>query len=103
VKVITFRSPTNREFQAFVDYFIPDYAAEIVSNYRLPEEDALVQARRELEASFPDAEKTSDQILLCIILSATSGTSRIRSYTPPSLTTSIFSRRSAGKVLVARP
>jgi len=70
VKVITFRSPTNQEFQAFVDYFIPDYAAEIVSNYRLSEEDALAQARRDLEASFPDGEKSAGQVLLCIILSA---------------------------------
>lgn len=70
MKVITFRSPTNQEFQAFVDYFIPDYAAEIVSNYRLSEEDALAQARRDLEASFPDGEKSAGQVLLCIILSA---------------------------------
>lgn len=66
--MITFRSPSRHEFQAFVDYFIPDYAAEIVSNYLLSEEDALAQARRELEASFPDGEKSAGQILLCIVL-----------------------------------
>jgi len=67
--VVTFRSPTSREFSAFVDYFIPDYAAEIVSNYRLSEVDAVEQARRELEASFPDGANSSGQVLLCIILS----------------------------------
>ncbi len=66
--MITFRSPSQHEFQAFVDYFIPDYAAEIVSNYLLSEDDALAQARRELEASFPDGEKSAGQILLCIVL-----------------------------------
>ncbi len=68
--MVTFRVPTSREFSAFVDYFIPDYAAEIVSNYRLSEVDAVEQARRELEASFPDGEKSTGQVLLCIILSA---------------------------------
>ncbi|WP_312209904.1 GNAT family N-acetyltransferase [Pseudescherichia sp.] len=68
--MVTFRVPTSREFSAFVDYFIPDYAAEIVSNYRLSEVDAVEQARRELEASFPDGEKSAGQVLLCIILSA---------------------------------
>lgn len=66
--MITFRSPSRHEFLAFVDYFIPDYAAEIVNNYLLSEEDALAQARRELEASFPDGEKSAGQILLCIVL-----------------------------------
>lgn len=66
--MVTFRAPTSREFSAFVDYFIPDYAAEIVINYRLSEVDAVEQARRELEASFPDGEKTANQVLLCIIL-----------------------------------
>lgn len=68
--MVTFRVPTSREFSAFVDYFIPDYAAEIASNYRLSEVDAVEQARRELEASFPDGEKSAGQVLLCIILSA---------------------------------
>lgn len=67
--MVTFRSPTSREFSAFVNYFIPDYAAEIVSNYRLSEVDAVEQARRELEASFPDGENSTGQVLLCIIQS----------------------------------
>ena len=66
--MITFRTPTSREFLAFVDYFIPDYAAEIVSNYRLSEVDAIEQARRELDASFPDGVKRAEQVLLCIVL-----------------------------------
>lgn len=66
--MVTFRTPSHHEFLAFVDYFVPDYAAEIVSNYLLSEEDALEQARRELESSFPDGEKSAGQILLCIVL-----------------------------------
>lgn len=66
--MVTFRTPSHYEFLAFVDYFVPDYAAEIVSNYLLSEEDALEQARRELESSFPDGEKSAGQILLCIVL-----------------------------------
>lgn len=65
--MVTFRSPTSREFSAFVNYFIPDYATEIVSNYHLSEVAAVEQARRELEASFPDGENSTGQVLLCII------------------------------------
>lgn len=67
--MVTFRTPSRHEFLAFFDYFVPDYAAEIVSNYRLSEVDAVEQARRELEGSFPDGANSAGQVLLCIILS----------------------------------
>lgn len=65
--MISFRPVLQHEFAAFVAYFVADYAREITLNYRLSETDALTQAQREIECSFPQQEKTSGQVLLCII------------------------------------
>jgi GNAT superfamily N-acetyltransferase len=65
--MITFVPVSSATFQGFVDYFIPDYAAEIVTNYQLSEADALTRASQEIENSFPLAEKTPGQTLLCIM------------------------------------
>ncbi len=64
---ITLRPIEKNEFASFVTYFIEDYTAEIVTNYRLSEPDARAQAIRDVEQSFPDAERTPDQIVLCIM------------------------------------
>jgi len=65
--MISFRPVQQHEFAAFVDYFVSDYAIEIVANYRLSEGEARQQARREVESSFPGAENTPGQVLLCIM------------------------------------
>lgn len=63
-----FFSPVSAiTFQGFVDYFVADYAAEIVANYSLSEAEALVQAKQEIENSFPLAENTPGHRLLCIM------------------------------------
>lgn len=65
--MITFRPLTADEFAAFTDYFIADYAAEIVSNDRISQEDALRQARQTILSSFPDGEKRPGT-LFCLSL-----------------------------------
>lgn len=65
--MITFTPVSPVTFQGFVDYFVPDYASEIVENYRLSEAEAHLQAAQEIENSFPLAEKTPGQTLLCIM------------------------------------
>ena len=55
------------EFPAYLDYFIPDYAAEIAANYRLSDSAALAQAKGEIEAGLPDGAKTAGQVLLSIV------------------------------------
>lgn len=64
--MVMFRPMLSHEFLAFVEYFVADYANEIASNYRLSPADALLQARRETESSFPDGEKSAGQVVLCI-------------------------------------
>ncbi|MGK9174999.1 GNAT family N-acetyltransferase [Yokenella regensburgei] len=64
--MIAFTPLTAATFQGFVDYFVPDYAAEIVTSYQLSETEALAHARQEIENSFPLAENTPGQTLLCI-------------------------------------
>ncbi|RPH24810.1 GNAT family N-acetyltransferase [Buttiauxella warmboldiae] len=56
----------SHDFLAFVDYFVVDYATDIASNYQLPQAEALLQARREIDASLPDGEKTAGQVVVCI-------------------------------------
>lgn len=46
--MISFRSMTEKEFPAFLEYFISDYADEIQSNYRLSPADSLVRATKEI-------------------------------------------------------
>ncbi|PDO84335.1 GNAT family N-acetyltransferase [Kosakonia sacchari] len=56
------------EFADFVAYFIPDYATEIAANYRLSQDEATEQARREIETSLPEAQKTPGHSLTTITL-----------------------------------
>lgn len=67
--MVSLRPIRQDEFSAFLDYFIQDYATEITINYRLPQQDALAQATRDAEQSFPQAQETADQIVVCITLS----------------------------------
>lgn len=64
--MISFRPMNDDEFPAYMDYFIPDYAAEIAANYRLSHEQALQQARAEINSSLPDGVNTAGNVLLCI-------------------------------------
>ncbi|AGN84518.1 hypothetical protein H650_04665 [Enterobacter sp. R4-368] len=56
------------EFADFVAYFIPDYATEIAANYGLSQDEATEQARREIETSLPEAQKTPGHSLTTITL-----------------------------------
>nr|WP_318381986.1 GNAT family N-acetyltransferase [uncultured Enterobacter sp.] len=64
--MLTFRKMYVSEFAQYLDYFIPDYAAEIKANYRLSEDLALQQARTEIASSLPDGVNTQGHVLLCI-------------------------------------
>lgn len=65
--MITFRSMSEDEYLAYLDYFIPDYAAEIGSNYGLTQQDALARAKQEISESLPDGVNTQGQALLCLM------------------------------------
>lgn len=90
--MVSFRPILSHEFSGFVDYFIPDYAAEIASNYQLEPQTALQQASQEVRASFPDNEKTAGQVLLCILHMHPSGEKHIGYlwYKPDVRTKSVF-------------
>lgn len=90
--MVSFRPIRSHEFSGFVDYFIPDYAAEIARNYQLAPEAALEQARQEVVASFPDNDKTTGQVLLCILHMQSPGEEHIGYlwYKPDVKTRSVF-------------
>lgn len=65
--MISLRPMRESEYSAYLAYFIPEYAAEISSNYGLSELQSLSQAKREIAADLPDGVNTSGQILLCLV------------------------------------
>ncbi|GLU28304.1 MULTISPECIES: GNAT family N-acetyltransferase [Brucella/Ochrobactrum group] len=65
--MIVFRPMDAESYQAYLDYFVPDYAAEISVNYRLSEEAALVQARSEIVSNLPDGAQTEGHVLQSIM------------------------------------
>lgn len=68
--MISLRPMRANEYSAYLDYFIPDYAAEISANYGLSDIEARAQATRETDEDLPQGVETADQALLCIISGA---------------------------------
>lgn len=66
--MITLRPLKSEEFPAYAAYFIPDYAAEIASNYGIPLDVALTQAEQTFEKEFPQGADTPGQMLMAILL-----------------------------------
>jgi len=64
--MVALRPMRSAEFPAYLDYFIPEYAAEISANYGVSDTAALAQARREIADDLPDGPDTHGQVLLCI-------------------------------------
>ena len=65
--MIRLRQMRDDEYPAYLDYFIPDYAADIASNYGLSESASIAQAQREVAADLPEGVKTSGQVMLCVV------------------------------------
>ncbi|MDC7872192.1 acetyltransferase [Pantoea ananatis] len=64
--MVSFRSMTEEEYSAYLEYFIPDYAIEIASNYRMSKSDSLTMARQEISKLLAEGVNTHGQILLSI-------------------------------------
>ena len=64
---IALRPMRADEFDGYLDYFIPDYAAEISSNYDLPLDEAQARASREINDDLAQGVDTSGHELLCIV------------------------------------
>ena len=65
--MISSRPMRDSEYPAYLDYFIPDYAAEISANYGLSRLEALEQAKREVRDDLPHGVETAGQVMLCVI------------------------------------
>ncbi|WP_456387194.1 GNAT family N-acetyltransferase [Profundibacter sp.] len=68
---ISLRPMRADEFETYLDYFIPDYAAEISTNYGLSPDEARSKAIGEINKSLAQGVETKDQILICITHSDT--------------------------------
>ncbi|MFT5194675.1 MAG: ribosomal protein S18 acetylase RimI-like enzyme [Cellvibrionaceae bacterium] len=64
--MIAFRLITAQEFPNYRAYFIPDYAAEIESNYGYSAEESLAQATKSVADEFPNGVSTTKNLLHCI-------------------------------------
>jgi len=65
--MIHFSTMSEREYAAYLDYFLNDYAQEIASNYDRSPHDARRQAETEIAQNLPDGPQTKGQILLTIL------------------------------------
>lgn len=90
--MIAFRSMTEEEYPAFLNYFISDYAVEIESNYRLSPADAHAKASNDIAESLPEGVKTPGQVLLCLVEQSDHSNTHIGYlwYKPDSAMTSAF-------------
>ncbi|HBF31694.1 MAG TPA: GNAT family N-acetyltransferase [Rhizobium sp.] len=61
---------SNSDYAAFLDYFLPDYAQEIASNYARSDDEARRQAQAEIAHSLPDGPQTEGHRLCTIVESA---------------------------------
>jgi ribosomal protein S18 acetylase RimI-like enzyme len=77
--MISSRPMRDSEYPAYLDYFIPDYAAEISANYGLSSLEALEQAKREIRDDLPHGVDTTGQVMLCVI-NHTSGADSVVGY-----------------------
>lgn len=66
--MISLRNMREDEFSGYLDYFIPDYANEIMSNYGSTPAEALKRAKDEAATSLSQGVATKEQVLLCILL-----------------------------------
>ena len=65
--MIHLRQMQASEFPGFIAYFVPDYAAEISSNYDEDIAIARERAEREVKAELGLGVDTPGQVLLCIV------------------------------------
>lgn len=64
--MVTLRDMLPREFPPYKEYFIDDYAREIVENYGHSMAAAISMAKKDLESSFPYGPVSDKHTLLCI-------------------------------------
>ena len=67
--MIVLRKMKNEELNDYLDYFVPDYADEIVRNFHYSKDEAIVQAVSEVNNDLPQGVDTSGQFLFCVELS----------------------------------
>lgn len=72
--MIAFRLMLGGEFIQYLEYFVPDYAAEISANYGISAADGLLMAQREIARDLPLGPETPGQVLFCLIKDNSPGT-----------------------------
>lgn len=89
--MISFNTMSNSEYEAYLDYFLPDYAQEIIRNYGRSDDEARLQAQAEIAHGLPDGPHTEGQ-KLCTIVESEPHPTRIGYvwYRPDAKTQSVF-------------
>ena len=64
--MIALRKMNEDQYRGFIDYFISDYAIEIMQNYNKNKENALRIAMHEISIDLPEGIHTKSNVLLCI-------------------------------------
>jgi len=68
--VLFLRPMQASEYPAYLDYFIPDYAAEVAATYGLSVDDAVARVKAEIAADLPEGVDTQGHQLLCLVAPA---------------------------------
>lgn len=75
--MIVLRKMKGEELNNYLDYFVPDYADEIVRNFHYSKDEAITQAVSEVNNDLPQGVDTHGQFLFCVELSDDMGSSVI--------------------------
>ncbi|OJF92426.1 GNAT family N-acetyltransferase [Pararhizobium antarcticum] len=64
---LALRPMRDVEFAAYLAYFVPDYAAEMATNYGLSAAQALTRASAEVADDLRGGPRTEGEVLLCLV------------------------------------
>lgn len=86
------RPMLEHEYPAYLEYFIPEYAEEIASNYRLSLDDSRARAKQEMAEYLPEGIHTPGQVLVCLCTEINSTEQHVGYlwYKPDSLLRTVF-------------
>lgn len=88
--MIDFTAMSEDDYRRYLDYFVPDYAAEIVSNFGCGEPEAVERAKHEISDMLPHGPETPGQTLRCIVDTTLSQTIGYLWYRPDEAARQVF-------------
>lgn len=64
--MITLKKMTEKDFEDYLRFMVPDYSKDISTNFNVPHEKALEESQAFFEETFPDGVATKDHYLYLV-------------------------------------